>query len=274
MSTELIQGGTSFQSIGVFDSGIGGLTVLRALLERLPAEDFVYLGDTARVPYGPKSPATITRYALEDTLFLLQKGVKAVVVACNTVSATCLDLLSANFRAPVIGVIDPAAAEAALRTRTRHVAVIGTSGTVASGAYERALLTLDPALRITAVACPMFVPLVEEGFTSHDITALVVHEYLAPLKGTDVDTLILACTHYPFLREAIQSYLGPAVQLVDSGPATAETLISMLSERNLHTRAAAPGRVRYYLSDFNPRFRPLGERFLGRPVDPLEVVSL
>lgn len=272
--TELLQGGTSFQPIGVFDSGLGGLTVLRALLERLPAEDFVYFGDTARVPYGSKSPETITRYAIEDTLFLLQKGVKAVIVACNTVSATCLDLLSTNFRAPVVGVIDPAAGEAALRTKTRHVAVIGTAATVASGAYERALRTLDPGLRITAVGCPLFVPLVEEGFTGHQLTSLAIDEYLKPLKDTDVDTLILACTHYPFLRQAIQSYLGPSIQLVDSGPATAETLISLLSERNLHTRAAAPGRVRYYLSDFNPRFQSLGERFLGRPTGPAEIVSI
>lgn len=267
------QGGDE-RPIGVFDSGIGGLTVLRALLEKLPAEDFVYLGDTAKVPYGNKSPATITRYALENTLFLLQKGVKAVVVACNTVSATCLETLATNFRAPVVGVIGPAACEAVRRTLTRHVAVIGTAGTVNSGAYERALRAIDPGLRITALACPLFVPLVEEGFTEHAITRLAVTEYLAPLKGADVDTLILACTHYPFLRQAISGYLGPHVGLVDSGPATAETLTQLLTERGLRTGAAAPGRVRYYLSDFQPRFRPLGERFLGRPVDPVEVVSI
>ena len=263
-----------FQPIGVFDSGIGGLTVLRALLERLPAESFVYLGDTAKVPYGNKSAATVTRYALENTLFLLQKGVKAIVVACNTVSATCLDLLSTSFRAPVVGVIAPAASEAARRTRTRHVAVIGTAGTIASGAYERALKSIDPGMRTTGVACPLFVPLVEEGYTEHPMTALAVTEYLEPLRGTDIDTLILACTHYPFLRAAISAYLGPGVALVDSGPATANDVIQVLEQRGLCTRAPAPGRVTYYLSDFQPRFRPLGERFLGRPVEPVEVVSI
>lgn len=274
MAQQHARGGGGIQPIGVFDSGIGGLTVLRALLENLPAEDFIYLGDTAKVPYGNKSPPTITRYALENTLFLLQKGVKAIVVACNTVSATCLDTLASSFRAPVVGVIGPAAGEAARLTRTCHVGVIGTAGTVSSGAYERALHALDPGLRITAVACPLFVPLVEEGFTEHQITSLAVSEYLAPLKGSDVDTLILACTHYPFLRKAITAYLGPEVELVDSGPATARTMASLLTERDLHTRAAAPGCVRYYLSDFQPRFRPLGERLLGRPVDPVEVVSI
>jgi glutamate racemase len=260
--------------IGVFDSGIGGLTVLRALLERLPAESFVYFGDTARVPYGNRSAQTVTKYALETTLFLLQKGVKAMVVACNTVSATCLDLLSTSFRAPVIGVIEPCAAEAVRHTRSGHVAVIGTAGTIASGAYERELRAHDAGLRITTVACPLFVPLVEEGYTEHAMTGLAVREYLAPLKGTDIDTLILGCTHYPFLRAAIAGYLGPQVQLVDSGPATADHLQRLLRERDLVTRATSPGNVTYYLSDFQPRFRPLGERFLGRAVEPLEVVSI
>jgi glutamate racemase len=273
--------------IGVFDSGIGGLTVLRALLEHIPRERFIYLGDTAKVPYGSKSPATVTRYAMENTLFLLQRGVKAVVVACNTVSSTCLDQLARHFRAPVVGVIEPAVREAVRRTARRRIAVIGTAGTIASGAYERALHALDPGLTVETIACPLFVPLVEEGFADHAIAELAVREYLQPLKRTPPDCLILACTHYPFMRAAIGAFLGPEVQLIDSGPATAEAVARLLDETRLLAAAppapqappppaGAPVRpqISYFLSDLQPRFREIGERFLGRPVDGVEVVSI
>jgi len=260
--------------IGVFDSGIGGLTVLKALIEKLPGETFLYLGDTAKVPYGNKSKETVTRYALANTLFLLQKGVKAIVVACNTVSSTCLSELARHFRAPVIGVIEPAAQEAVRRSRNGRIGVIGTAGTVASGAYDRALLELLPQARIWSAACPLFVPLAEEGFAEHPATALVVKEYVRPIKESDVDTLILACTHYPLLKRAISDYMGPDVQLVDSGPATAALLEKILVAGDCRKDPHSPSEIRYYLTDRQPLFRQIGERFLDRAIDHVEIVSI
>jgi glutamate racemase len=259
--------------VGVYDSGIGGLTVLKALLERFPGERFLYLGDTAKVPYGNKSTETITRYALESTLFLLSRGVKAVVVACNTVSATCLDQLSRHFRAPVIGVIDPAVDEAIRMTRRGKIGVVGTARTIESGAYERALLERVASLEVRGVPCPLFVPLAEEGFADHAATRLIVEEYLTPLCSDGVDTVILGCTHYPLLRSAIAAFLGPDVALVDSGPATATALASILDAHRLRGGAARSA-VAYCLTDRQPRFRAIGERFLGQPIETVEVVAL
>ncbi|MBI4864969.1 MAG: glutamate racemase [Candidatus Riflebacteria bacterium] len=260
--------------IGVFDSGIGGLTVLRALLDQLPCENYLYLGDTAKVPYGNKSPSTITRFAHENTLFLLQRGVKAVVVACNTVSATCLDQLTLHFRAPIVGVIEPAVQEALRKTRTGQIGVIGTAGTIATRAYDRAVHRIDPGIRVVSVACPLFVPIVESDFVDHDATALVVREYLEPVKNAGVDTLILACTHYPLIKRQISAFLGPEVTLVDSGPATAAALSAILRRDGALSDGTGPSTLCYCLTDSHPQFRQIGERVLGRQVHDVEVITL
>lgn len=273
MSAEILQGGQSFQPIGVFDSGLGGLTVLRALLERLPAEDFIYFGDTARVPYGPKSPDTITRYALEDTLFLLQKGVKAVVVACNTVTASCLDLLVDYFKIPVVGVIEPAVRTALSATRTRRIGVIGTTATVNSQAYQKALLAGAPGVEVHTRACPLLVPLAEEGWIDHPATGLVLEEYVRPLLTAGVDTLILGCTHYPVLEPAIARFVGPEVTLVQSGPSTARALEEVLRRSDLLAPEGTTRQIQYYLTDIQPSFRRVGEVFLEREIVDLKIVS-
>ena len=194
--------------IGVFDSGIGGLTVVKALRDRLPNETIVYLGDTARVPYGPKSPDTVQRYALELAHMLMQKNAKALVVACNTVSSVALPLLTRKFSVPVIGVIEPGARAALQATRNQHVGVIGTRATIRSGAYEKALRATDNNVRVSSRACPLLVPLIEEGLLDDDVTDRVIVRYLEPLLADGIDTLVLGCTHYPLLSVAIARALG------------------------------------------------------------------
>ncbi|MGH7537918.1 MAG: glutamate racemase, partial [Gemmatimonadales bacterium] len=198
--------------LGVFDSGIGGLTVARALFENLPRESVIYFGDTARVPYGPKSPETVRRYSAEILAFLLHQGVKAVVVACNTSTAHALDYLRAYAPVPVVGVIEPGARAAVAATASGRIGVIGTAGTVASGAYERAIKALRPDATVVSQACPLFVPLVEEGWFEHPATQLVAREYLLPLERAHVDVLVLGCTHYPLLKPLLAGVLGPAVR--------------------------------------------------------------
>ena len=202
--------------IGVFDSGIGGLTVVKALRDRLPNETIVYLGDTARVPYGPKSPETVQRYALELAHMLMQKNAKALVVACNTVSSVALPLLTRKFPVPVIGVIEPGARAALQATRNQHVGVIGTRATIRSGAYEKALRATDNNVRVSSRACPLLVPLIEEGLLDDDVTDRVIVRYLEPLLADGIDTLVLGCTHYPLLSAAIARALGREITLVDS----------------------------------------------------------
>jgi glutamate racemase len=262
--------------LGVFDSGIGGLTVARALFERLPRESVIYFGDTARVPYGPKSPDTVRRYSAEILAFLVQRGVKAVVVACNTSTAHALDSLREQAPVPVIGVIEPGARAAVQATTSGRIGVIGTAGTVASGAYERAILALKPDARVTAVPCPLFVPLVEEGWFDHPATELIAREYLAPLAAAGIDTLVLGCTHYPLLKPLLARVLGPGVRLIDSADETASAVVRELAARGL----AAPGgggaapAHRFVVSDDEPRFRKVGARFLGETLREVEVVPL
>lgn len=225
--------------IGVFDSGIGGLTVVSALRGLLPNETIYYLGDTARVPYGGKSAATVERYSLEITAMLLEENCKTVVVACNTASALALPKLEATMPVTVTGVIRPGAAAAVAATRNGHIGVIGTRGTIKSGAYERALHALNPELRLSARACPLFVPLIEEGWLESEITDRVVRQYLSPMLDDGVDTLVLGCTHYPLLRKAIGRFLGESVTLVDSAQNCATAVARLLQEEGL--RAARPG---------------------------------
>lgn len=261
--------------IGVFDSGIGGLTVLRALRRRLPSESTVYLGDTARVPYGPKSPETVRRYAAEAADFLLGEGIKLLVVACNTATARALPQLSASLPVPVIGVVEPGAREAVRRSASGRIGVIGTQGTIDSGAYEAAILALRPEAKVEGLPCPLFVSLVEEGWTEGEVARLTAERYLEPLLERDIDTLVLGCTHYPLLAPLLQEVVGPGVTLVDSAEATAEAVERELEVRALAAPAAgARGSARYFVTDDAGRFRDLATRWLDEEPASLETVTL
>lgn len=258
--------------IGVFDSGLGGLTVLRAIVDRLPAEATVYLGDTARVPYGTKSAAVVTRYALRIAEYLSQYPLKALVVACNTASAVALPALRQQLAIPVIGVVEPGAQAAIAASSGQRIAVLATEGTVRSRAYERALTALVPDAAIVARACPLFVPLVEEGLCDGPIVELACQRYLAGLAA-DVDTAILGCTHYPLIVDPIRRALGPSVRVVDSAYATAGALADLLVERNASAVGDVPKR-RFFFTDAHERTAELCSRFFGEPIAHFETVDL
>jgi len=260
--------------IGIFDSGIGGLTVARAIYERLPMESTIYYGDTARVPYGPKSPDTVRRYSLEILDWLLTQGVKSVVVACNTSTAHALDVLREASPVPVLGVIEPGARAAADATRGGGIGVIGTAGTVASHAYPRAIHHLLPHARIEQVACPLFVPLVEEGWFEHPAARLVADEYLSPLIEAGVDTLVLGCTHYPLLKPLLHEVMGGSVALIDSAEETARRLAIALEAAGTASDVQVPGRHRFVVSDDQARFLQVGARFLGERLGEPELVRV
>jgi len=260
--------------LGVFDSGIGGLTVAHALFERLPAESVIYFGDTARVPYGPKSPDTVRRYSAEILAHLLQRGVKMVVVACNTSTAHALEHLRERSPVPVVGVIKPGARAAVRASVSGCIGVIGTQGTIASGAYERAILALRSDARVHARACPLFVPLVEEGWFDHPATELIAREYLEPLRAARVDTLVLGCTHYPLIKPLLGRVLGPDVRLIDSAEETAAAVRDELTRRGLLAPPGGPAAHQFVVSDDEPRFRAVGARFLGERLRRVDVVPL
>jgi glutamate racemase len=259
--------------LGVFDSGIGGLTVARALFERLPRESVIYFGDTARVPYGPKSPDTVRRYSAEILAYLLKRGVKAVVVACNTSTAHALATLQQHAPVPVVGVIEPGARAAVAATKSGTVGVIGTAGTIASGAYERAIKALRPDARVHGQACPLFVPLVEEGWFDHPATELIAREYLEPLTQAGVDVLVLGCTHYPLLKPLLARVMGPGVMLVDSAEETAKAVAAELETKGLLAAGGTHEHL-FVVSDDEPHFRKVGARFLGEKIKKVEVVPL
>ena len=260
--------------IGVFDSGIGGLTVARSIYERLPHESTIYFGDTARVPYGPKSPETVRRYSLEILEWLVAQGVKAVVIACNTSTAHALPALQAASPVPVLGVIEPGARAAVAAAGRGPIGVIGTAGTVASGAYARAIHAIEPAAAVLQRACPLFVPLAEEGWFDHQATSLVAEEYLHELRDAGVAALVLGCTHYPLLKPLLQRVIGPTTTLIDSGEATAEALERVLCDRGIAAGAAGRATHRFVVSDDEARFRQVGSRFLGDRLNGAEVVPL
>jgi len=260
--------------IGVFDSGVGGLTVLRTLLRRLPNEHTVYLGDTARVPYGTRSGEVVTRYALLSARHLATHGIKLLVVACNTVSAHSLPALQAALPIPVIGVIEPGAQAAAARSRGGPIAVLGTPATIASGSYQAALRRLAPLAPVLARACPLFVPLAEEGWIDGDVPRMVAERYLGDLRRLGADTAVLGCTHYPLLAHTIAEVLGPQVTIVDGADATAAATASLLESHRLLREGGAAPFHRTLCTDAPDRFRAVAERFLGRPVGSVELVDL
>ncbi|HTT03979.1 MAG TPA: glutamate racemase [Steroidobacteraceae bacterium] len=265
--------------IGVFDSGVGGLTVLAALCARLPRERFVYLGDTARLPYGTKSPDTVVRYALQAADALVRRGVKALVIACNTASAVALPAMAERYGPlPLLGVVEPGAAAAAAATRSGQIAVIGTEATVRGGAYQRAICRRRPDAQIRAVACQLFVALAEEGWIDGPVARASAERYLSGLCDTSgtsgfvADTLVLGCTHFPMLRATIREVIGEHVCLVDSAATTAEATQGLLQAQGLLAPAAPTGaRVQLLATDGVERFALVGTRFLGRPIAPAEV---
>ncbi len=268
---------TQHQPIGVFDSGVGGLTVVRALRAALPGEDIVYLGDTARVPYGSKSPRTVERYSLACQQFLLDRGVKLVLIACNTASANALSALVAASPVPVIGAVEPGATSALAATRDGHIGVIGTLGTIRSGAYATAIGARAPAAHLTALACPLLVPLAEEGWIDDEVAEIVARRYLTQLFAQDpaIDTLVLGCTHYPLLKDVISRVAGGLarhpVAVVDSASAMADAAILALGGRS--DQRAAPGRLDCFATDTS-RLDELAPRFLGEPLTGFELVDL
>ncbi|MBA2291478.1 MAG: glutamate racemase [Gemmatimonadales bacterium] len=260
--------------IGIFDSGIGGLTVARAIHELLPHESTIYLGDTARVPYGPKSPETVRRYSREIADWLSRQGVKAVVVACNTATAHALSSLREQLPMPVIGVIEPGARAAAASTQSGAVGVIGTAGTISSGAYRRALEASRPGARIVERACPLFVPLVEEGWLSHPATRAVAEEYLGTVRSAGVDVLVLGCTHYPLLKPLIGDVMGGDTALIDSAHETARELVTVLQRHGIAAPAGSVATHRYVVTDDVERFERVGAVFLGERLTGVEHVDV
>lgn len=266
---------TPASPIGIFDSGIGGLTVVREVMRQLPHERIIYFGDTARVPYGPKSPDTVRRYSHEICAYLTSQDVKAIVIACNTATAHALPMLENELKVPVIGVVEPGARAGVAASRRLELGVIGTAGTIASRAYEHAIHAIAPNADIVARACPLLVPLVEEGWLDKDATRLIAREYLAPLQAAGIDTLVLGCTHYPLLKPMLAEILGPDVVLIDSAHETAAETARVLGARNLLGDTPADEAThRFIASDAPDHFLRLGQRFLGSAIDRVETLTL
>jgi glutamate racemase len=259
--------------IGVFDSGVGGLTVVRALMERLPFESIHYFGDTARVPYGVKSVQTIAHYTTQIAEFLLEKNVKLLIIACNTMAAVSAQVVRDLSPAPVLDVIDAGALAALAATRSRRIGVIGTPTTINSNAYARAIHRIDPEARLTSQACALLVPLVEEGWLDHPVTRLTAQEYLKPVLAEQIDSLVLGCTHYPLLKPLLQSVAGPDIALVDSAEAMAEQTATLLTEMGLHNPSRLAPEYHFWVTDVPLRFQTIGERFLGRSLSHVHLVQ-
>lgn len=262
------------KSIGIFDSGIGGLTVFKAIQEALPRENLIYLGDTARVPYGNKSRETVTRYSIENSNFLIQAGIKMIVVACNTASAFSIGELKKHFSIPIIGVIEPGARAALQSTVSREIGVIGTEGTIASASYSRAIQSLDPKTRVWGIACPLFVPLAEEGWVHDEITEAVAHKYLKPFLKTPIDTLILGCTHYPLLKATLAKVMGEKVRLVDSALETAQAVKQLLHDEKLERKDLSARTETLFVTDSPDRFKQAARNFLNRSLEGVTLVSV
>ena len=259
--------------IGVFDSGVGGLTVVRALMERLPFENIIYFGDTARVPYGVKSVETISHYTAQIAQFLLEKEVKMLVIACNTMATVAAQIVRDLSAVPVLDVIDGGAMGAAQATRNKQIGILGTPTTINSNAYAQAIHGYDPEIRLYSQACPLFVPLVEEGWLDHPVTRLTAQEYLKPVLAQGVDTLVLGCTHYPLLTPLLQDVAGSNVLLIDSAQTTAERAAKLIKMQGLSNPSRVPAGYEYFVTDVPVRFQTIGERFLGRTLANVQVVK-
>ncbi len=259
-------------SIGMFDSGVGGLTVLKEVRELLPHENIVYLGDTARVPYGNRSPRTIVRYALESALFLLTKGIKILVIACNTSSALAINILSRKMPVPVIGVIEPGAKEAVKATRKKRIGIIGTKATIKSKAYEYSIKKMDPGVEVISKACPLFVPIVEEGLQDDDVAYIMAEKYLKEIKMSGVDTLVMGCTHYPVLEGVIKDVMGPYIHIINTGKETAKEVKNRLQIKG-QLRTKGRGLCRYFVTDSPETFREIGSRFLREELSRIRYIK-
>ncbi len=260
--------------IGVFDSGIGGLTVLKEILNELPLEGTIYLGDTARVPYGIRSPETVTRYSFENTRFLSSKGIKMLVVACNTVSSVSLEAIRKSVDIAVIGVIEPGAKAAVKATRNKRVGVIGTSATIRSGSYTKAIQSADSYIEVFPLPCPLFVPLVEEGWTEGPIVEMTAEKYLGAVRKKGIDTLVLGCTHYPLLKKVLSKIMGPDVRLIDSAIETALEIKKTLAALSLLNRTSSDAAREFYVTDSPDKFIEVGERFIGRKIEFIKKIEL
>ncbi len=259
-------------SIGMFDSGVGGLTVLKEVKRLLPRENIIYLGDTARVPYGNRSPETITRYALESALFLLTKGIKLLVIACNTSSAIALKILARKLPIPVIGVIEPGARGAVAVTKKKKIGVIGTKATIKSKAYEKSIKAIDPEIEVISKPCPLFVPIVEEGLKDDEVAYIMAQRYLKDLRESGIDTLVLGCTHYPVMEDVIKKTVGEHVQVINTGKETAKE-VKMCLELNNILRQKGKGTCQYFVTDSPYTFKEIGEMFLNIPVAPIRYIK-
>lgn len=260
--------------IGVFDSGIGGLTVLSEIKKLLPNENFVYLGDTARVPYGTKSSKTVIAYSQINSKFLVSKGIKLLVVACNTASAVALPSLRWDLEIPIIGVIEPGARKAVSTTKTGNVGVIGTPSTIKSDAYKKAIENISPEIHVVSKACPLFVPLAEEGWTEGEIAELAARNYLGPLKDSGIDVLILGCTHYPLLKPTIQKVVGESVTLIDSAEETAIEIKRILKDKKSLNGNSSQTQKEFYLTDVSESFINIAGTFLGGEIDRIYQIDL
>ena len=260
--------------IGVFDSGIGGLTVVERLASTLPNENIIYFGDTARVPYGSKSNSTVIEYSIQNTKFLLQKNIKALVVACNTASSIAIPDLKKMFDIPIIGMIEPGSRMALRKTQNKKIGVIGTRATISNLAYSKEIKKMNDKAVVFEKPCPLFVPLAEEGWIKHKATYEIAEEYLKELRENQIDTLVLGCTHYPILSEVIQEVIGLKVALIDSGVASSELIKAELEKFNLLSDSEKTGSQEYYVSDIPAKFKEVAELFLGRAIDHVHKVDL
>ena len=260
--------------VGVFDSGVGGLTVVNQLIKSLPQEDIIYFGDTAHLPYGSKSKESVIRFSLDIANFLQAQRVKIIVVACNTASSFALSSLRENIEIPVIGVIEPGAQAAVDATRNFKIGIIGTEGTIKSRAFEEVLRKIDKNVKVFSRACPLFVPLVEEGWLDEPETSQIAEKYLSPMKDEGIDTLILGCTHYPLLKELLSRIMGQEISLIDTAEATAKAVERKLREKNLLRKGSRKAVYKFFVSDDPEKFLQLGRRFLGKNVEKAERINL
>jgi glutamate racemase len=258
-------------AIGVFDSGVGGLTVLKEVRALLPQEQIIYLGDTARVPYGNRSPYTVTKYTLENALFLLTRGIKMLVIACNTASALSLNVIKKKLPIPVIGVIEAGAREAVAHTEKGRIGIIGTNATVRSKAYEKAVYRINPSIEVMSRSCPLFVPIVEEGLERDRVAQVMARKYLGDLKKVDLDVLVMGCTHYPMLEPVIAKVMGKGIRIVNTGRETAKEARELLERRAL-LRSRARASTEYFVTDAPEAFREVGSRFLGEPIQRVRIL--